>query len=301
MAVIGHVPTSLTFEDAALPSTQHLMGVPLPANLGKDHIVNRISDWQFVDNARMQEVVQAAVKGNFVNVPTLVSTKQLLRLNHSDLDYESSLASWREARLMPWFYSREVWHPQHGMLIYRNISQERFKLLAEASEKKAKLVKMLWDANNEGVQIGTDTQQPFCSPGLSLQQEMFLFSNDAGIPWNGVFDIVTRQAGNAWQGLQRQGMKIGVIEEGALADFLIFRRDPTVNPPQEDVGPLLSKMTLTELYGLEAVVSRGRLYRIGDLKSKVEEWRAHFDDYLFDKVSTLAARAVVAQTMKRNY
>lgn len=46
----GHVPTRLAYEDALVPDVQHFFGVPPPASLARDHVIDRAADWQEVDD-----------------------------------------------------------------------------------------------------------------------------------------------------------------------------------------------------------------------------------------------------------
>jgi hypothetical protein len=81
--------------------------------------------------------------------------------------------------------------------------------------------------------------------------------------------------------------ELGVIKEGAAADLLIFRRDPTLD--------------LDALNSLEAVVSQGRLYRIGDLREAIRRWQGHFDGVVFDRLSVTAAPVLLKFSVKRDY
>jgi len=73
MMMPGHVPYGLDYADGGVPEVQHYFGVPEPSNLKRDH-VNRSYDWSSVDEARLNEVVQATLRNGTVNLPTLVST-----------------------------------------------------------------------------------------------------------------------------------------------------------------------------------------------------------------------------------
>ena len=59
LRVPQHVPGPLTYEEASVPDTAHLMGIPLPKNRPADQIEavwDRIANWKLVDEARMKEV-----------------------------------------------------------------------------------------------------------------------------------------------------------------------------------------------------------------------------------------------------
>jgi len=70
--------------------------------------------------------------------------------------------------------------------------------------------------------------------------------------------------------------KLGTLEEGAPADLLIFRQDPTQD--------------LMALTSLEAVVSQGRLYPAGHLTGFVLEYARYVQGAVYDRLSMVAAR-----------
>src|SRR5262249_6287943 len=76
--------------------------------------------------------------------------------------------------------------------------------------------------------------------------------------------------------------KLGTVQEGAPADFLIFREDPTRD--------------LAALATLEAVVAQRRLYPKEMLDQALARWRAHFEGYMYDTVSMAIARSMVKRT-----
>ena len=54
LPAIGHVPFGLTFEEALVPNTQHLMGFERPQDIeAGDNILHRVMDWSAVDEARI--------------------------------------------------------------------------------------------------------------------------------------------------------------------------------------------------------------------------------------------------------
>ena len=126
-----------------------------------------------------------------------------------------------------------------------------------------------------GVQLylGTDVQQPFTVPGISLHQEMRLFAR-SGIPSEAIWKMATLDAGRS---LGLAGL--GNLISGAPADFLIFRRDPTGD--------------LANLDALEAVVTRGRLFTKAAIDAKIAEYRAHYDGLIFDTLSIQLAKAAL--------
>ena len=177
--------------------------------------------------------------------------------------YEKSKES-PEALLLPRLYRDVVWHPKTGVPSYRNMTAEEFERVRIAHAKKMKLVRKLYEAGTP-LYLGTDVGQPFTAPGISLHQEMRLFEQ-CGIPPEAIWKMATVQAGQSLGVAQ-----LGSIAQGAPADFLIFRKDPT-----KDLGVFDS---------LEAVVAQGRLYTKADIDAKLAEYRARYEGFIFDRLS----------------
>ena len=274
MSLIGHVPEALTYEQALLPDTQHLMGVAMPAGGATASTLVTQRGWDRVDDARLEQVVATAKQQGLANTPTLVLDHQLLTLEH----YEEAKAS-PAGQLMPRLFRDVVWNPQDGIAAYRNMTAADFDLVRAALEKKKKLVRLLYEAGAR-LHLGTDTQQPFVAPGLALQQEMRLFA-ESGIPAADIWRMATVDAGQSL-GVAPGLAQLGTIAPGAPADLLIFAKDPTAD--------------LTALDSLQAVVAQGRLYPKADIDAKVAEYRAHYSGFIFDQLSTMLGRAALRKT-----
>jgi imidazolonepropionase-like amidohydrolase len=121
---------------------------------------------------------------------------------------------------------------------------------------------------------GTDTPNPFVVPGASLQQELELLTR-AGLDIEGAWAAATWRAGEA---LRVQGL--GTLAEGAPADLLVFRQDPT-----RDLAALAS---------LETVVADGRVYSKAALDAAVQRHLAHADAWLPGSLSRLQAELVLS-------
>jgi hypothetical protein len=265
--MIGHVPEGLTYEQALIPDTQHLMGVTNPLAQTADHRLPLIQGWGAVDEARLQAIVDITKQSGIANTPTLVHEQQLLKLQAYGAARQSP-----EALMLPRLFRDVVWHPAIGIPGYRNIGPEEFERTRIAHEKKLRLTHMLYRA---GVQLylGTDVQQPFTVPGISLHQEMRLFAG-SGIPPEAIWTIATRDAGRS---LGPAGL--GNLVAGAPADLLIFRKDPTGD--------------LANLNTLEAVVTQGRLFTKAAIDAKIAEYRAHYEGLIFDTLSIQLAKAAL--------
>jgi imidazolonepropionase-like amidohydrolase len=275
LPVIGHVPTALAYERSGVPEVQHFLGVPEPGSLGRDHLLDRLSDWQDVDDARLDRIVDATLALRIVNTPTLVFTQQLLLYD----DYEAALRD-PTLRLMPRMYRDGIWHPVHGLPYYRGLSDDDLSRLRDALEKKKKLLRLLHRVGAQ-LQIGSDAPAPFVVPGASLQIEMQIF-HEAGMTAEEVWAIATWKAGKALG-----EPLLGSLQAGAPADLLVFREDPTRD--------------LAALGTLEAVVVQGHLYAKQTIDAKLEAYQRHFEGAIVDPVSVLAARMLVPRMVQRDY
>jgi len=249
MHVIGHVPDGLTIEQAGLPDTQHFFGVP---NTQHNGVIERNGDWRTVNTQRIQDVTDHIISEGMINTPTLVTLKQIQEYS----DYNSALAN-ENYHYIPQFYLETVWNPIEGLPVYRNLGRDVITRAKEALEKKQTLLKQLHE-QGATLNLGTDTQQPFVVPGFAMWQEMRLFE-EAGLTPEEVWAHATWKA-------QRQLAREsnGLLETGSEATFLIFSEDPT--------------LTLDALSSLKAVVLRGQLYDIADLKSAMKNLQTHYED-----------------------
>jgi len=250
MQVIGHVPEGFSIEQAWLPDTQHFFGVQTAHQHG---VVNRNGNWESVDDIRLDQVAKHIVQRGMINTPTLVTLRQLSEYEDYELSIKNELYKY-----IPSFYAKTVWHPQKGLPVYRDLDAEMLSRAADALSKKQKLLKKLHD-QGATLNVGTDTQQPFVIPGISMWQEMRLFEQ-AGISAEDVWAHATWKS----QG-QLPGKKEGRLADGSEATFLIFSKDPT--------------LTLKNLDSLKAVVLRGNLYEIEELKQVMTQLQSHYESW----------------------
>src|SRR5262245_33391808 len=273
LKIMGHVPAGLAYEDARIAEVQHFFGVPEPATLEHDTLVNRSCDWHKVDRRRMDRIVEATLKHGIANTPTIVTNHRMLCYR----DFEAARRHDDMKHVAP-FYLDVVWHPARGRLNNRIAGDYIERQVVPAIAKKQQLAKMLFDADAK-LYLGTDVAQPFVLPGLSLQEEMRLFAQ-AGIGAEQVWKLATRDAG------ERLGISgLGRIEQGAPADILLFRRDPT--------------STLDNLASLEAVIAAGKLYRMADLARAQQQSADYFNSPIIKPLARRGAEQVLARAFAR--
>ena len=150
MAMPGHVPYGLDYVAGDVPE--------VTSTLKGDHLIERSFDWSSVDEARLDEVVQATLQNGTINLPTLVSTSQFLYFR----DVAAARAT-PAAHLLPRLYRDVVWDPHDGIAIWRGVDR-RISLIEDSHRKKLELTPRLFEAGAP-LLIGTDAGQPFVPPG----------------------------------------------------------------------------------------------------------------------------------------
>ncbi len=249
LPIVAHVPDEVPIAEIGRVEVQHLMGLA--------------DDWRAIDPTHRAAYIRASKAQGLSHTPTLVTFVRSAQLARYD-----ALRTDPVARLLPDYYRDMLWNPKTNRFAFElspasgNGAQERVPAM------KA----MVADLHANGVRIlaGTDTMNPFVVPGASLQEELGHLV-DAGLSSEEAWLAATRWAGEA---LGVPGL--GTLREGAPADFLIFRRDPSLD--------------LAALATLEAVVAQGRLYPKPVLDRALDRQRAHFASPLYQRLSTLFAR-----------
>ena len=264
LPVAGHIPFAVPFEAAGLDDVQHLTGVPLHEDDPDASAAARLgawaASWRELDATRIDFIVQTSVEQQLVHTPTLFMWAQAAR----SLDYARLLDD-PAAQLLPRWYRAVFWRPLDAFL-------PAYASLGEALPQMKETVRRLHEA---GVRIhtGSDTPLSFVVPGASLHGELRLLV-EAGLTPEEAWVAATRWAGE-FLGVP----KLGTLQAGAPADFLLFREDPTQD--------------LAALSTLEAVVAQGRLYPKAMLDKAFERHRTHFSGWLYDRL-TMAMAAVLA-------
>jgi Amidohydrolase family len=275
MGVLGHVPYGLGHEEALLPDTQHLMGVAPPSSIRRDHIFDRVYDWDAVDQRRMDVVRRACIDHQLTMTPTLNSATGVL-----DLERYQEACREPTASSLPSFFAAVVWNPVKGLPIYRNLTKEDFDRCRRAVERKHEFLRQLHD-DGVTVVLGTDTQQPFVAPGIALHREFEAFDH-AGIPRRDSFRLATATAATAL-GLT----KVGTPAEGARAELIVSRTDPR-------------KSSWSIQRDLTATVARGTLVTAADLDRAIRTELARFENKFSEFTSRLLAQLNMHQ-LARNF
>jgi Amidohydrolase family len=275
MGVLGHVPYGLGHEEALLPDTQHLMGVAPPSSIRRDHIFDRVYDWDAVDQRRMDVVRRACIDHQLTMTPTLNSATGVL-----DLERYQEACCEPTAGSLPSFFAAVVWNPVKGLPIYRNLTKEDFDRCRRAVERKHEFVRQLHD-DGVTVVLGTDTQQPFVAPGIALHRELEAF-DQAGVPRRDSFRLATATAATVL-GLT----KVGTPAEGSRAELIVSRTDPrqTSWSVQRD---------------LTATIARGTLVTATDLDRAIRTELARFENKFSEFTSRLLAQLNMRQ-FARNF
>jgi hypothetical protein len=263
MGVMGHVPTALTCEDAAIPDTQHYFGVPPPASLRRDHVLERHIAWEAVDQKREDLVIRASVERGIAHTPTHTTLSSLLVMNQ-DRD-----ARFARAGDLPGFYPSIIWDGTHGLPPYRGLSQSDFDRIRRALDAKLRLTKRLAEAG-ASLRLGTDIQQPFTVPGAALLEEMSLF-RQAGISGADVWRRATREAAKVL-GLA----DCGFVDRGARADFIVTTHDARSRIERRDIVAVAAKGALTMASDLDAEIAREKSRFDGVVADHVSRWLARF-------------------------
>jgi len=261
LLVVGHIPLAVPFEAAHIGDIQHLTGVPSHANRPNTSRLAQFAAWaaawRDLDEARIDFIVQTSLEQGLFHTPTLVVWAQMGRLR----DYPT-LRDAPTAQLLPRWYREVFWRPQEAFL-------PALDDIGAAVPKMKTVVRRLYKAGVR-IHVGSDTPNPFVVPGVGLHEELHHLV-DAGLTPEEVWVAATRWAG------ETLGMsKLGTVQEGAPADFLFFREDPTRD--------------LRALSTLEAVVAQGRLYPKAVLDAALARHRAHFNGWLYDRLSIAYAR-----------
>ena len=77
--------------------------------------------------------------------------------------------------------------------------------------------------------------------------------------------------------------KLGVIDVGAPADFLLYKSNPLITPANDD-----------GCWRPAATVVSGRLFTAEDMENSIKRWRKFFSSTVWDYASHFIARRTLA-------
>lgn len=165
-----------------------------------------------LSNARCQELVAAIAKRRVAVDPTLVVFRNMIYLNDLPVVQDHPDLKLAPARM------RKYWEA------FRKKSNLQPATLDSRQREVKKYQELTGILFRAGVPIlaGTDTPEPFVTPGFSLHQELELLV-ESGLPPSAALQAAT--VNNAR--IVRQGEKLGRIEPGMAADLVILDADPT--------------------------------------------------------------------------
>jgi amidohydrolase family protein len=273
LPLLGHVPVTVRFEDAHLDDVQHLTGVAVvpgavPSADPAAAIMANLRAFEIIDDARISFVVRTSVQQNLVHTPTMVVIDQLARLGS---EYPA-MSQDPEVQMLPRYYPDLLWNPRSPF----SVDPRRSAPMPDFAKVRANVRKVVRALHEAGItlHVGTDTSNPFVVPGASLQTELRNFVGSGFTPEQ-AWAAATRENGAS---LAEPGL--GTIAEGAPADLLVFREDPTRD--------------LAALSTLEAVVADGRFYSTATLDHAIARYRDKFHGLLYDRISALIFRYLMA-------
>jgi hypothetical protein len=267
LPIVAHVPHAVSLTEAGyIADVAHFTGVPIPADpalRGRDDYVN--ADFANVSDARIEEVVAAALRLGTIHTPAIVNEEARRTLADEDrFPPDPQIA------ILPRFWPviwRSLWiAPNRGE---KQQSYEGFL------ERERALLRALFRARAP-VFAGTDTLMPFVAPGAALRTELRDFAA-LGLTPEQALATATTAPGRFWN-----GERFGAIEAGLPADIVLYREDPT--------------RSLAALDAIDTVIAAGRVYPKQTLDAWVERHRAHFHGWLYDTVM-----GAVAETLAGRY
>ena len=241
---------------------QHLTGVGAMPLAGHDAdsahtIAGIVQALAALDETQIARAIHVSVEQRLAHTPTIVVLDNLSRLDQYD-----TLRQEPGPHMLPRYYRELLWNPAALPL-------SRWPDGATVRAHVRSVVRGLHEAGGT-LHVGSDTLNPFVVPGASLHTELHDFV-ESGFTPEEAWAAATRENGAA---LPTPGL--GTVAEGAPADLLVFRDDPT--------------RALTALATLEAVVADGRYYSKDALDAAFRRYRDHFDGFIAARVSMLLFR-----------
>jgi hypothetical protein len=270
LRLVGHIPSSVSFEQAGIWDVQHLDGLaPYPA--AGESALDYQRRWIDLTPGQIAQYVESSVRQGLVHTPTLVSAAAMAEWNSLEPEPDSAVF------LLPRQFRQGSWD-RRLMPVFRHFTDETLQLARHALERSLEVVRRLHEAGVR-LHLGTDTAgMPGLVPGACLQRELGWMVK-AGLSLEEAWIAGTRSAGESL-GVDR----LGRICTGAPADLLLFAQDPTRD--------------LWALATLQAVVAQGRLYTRHELMDALVRHRQRFEQPLYDHLSTAFIRWMMRWMMR---
>jgi imidazolonepropionase-like amidohydrolase len=216
--------TAVEAAEAGVTSIEHLSGVPESASDDRARLLSAHEDflggwtafeleWPRVPFERLDAVARQLVARGVVIVPTLALHEAFSRLADADLMRDPALAD------VPPAVVRESWDPADimGRARWTRETLARFKQTLPVLQRFVGLYAKLGGK----IAAGTDTPQQFVVPGASLHRELELYVA-SGLSPAAALSTATQGAA-ALLGIRD---RVGVIDAGMAADFLLLDGDP---------------------------------------------------------------------------
>jgi imidazolonepropionase-like amidohydrolase len=255
LPIVAHVPHSVSITEAGyIADVAHFTGVPVPADpvqRGLDDYVN--ADFANLSDARIEEVVAAALRLGTIHTPALVN-EEARRTLADEVRWPPD----PQIAVLPDFW-RTVWR---GIWVAPNRGTKEQSYEAFLGRERA-LLRALFRAGAP-VYAGTDTLMPFVAPGAALKEEVRNFA-ELGLTPEQALATATTAPGRFWK-----DRRYGRIEAGLPADLVLYRADPT--------------RSLDALDAIDTVIADGRVYPKARLDAWVERYRRHFHGWLYRSV-----------------
>lgn len=193
-----------------------------------------------LDDAALLRLAREVRDAGTIMVPTLFAWEVYLR--HLDLE---TLDTMDELAYVP-PEILETWRRRHPLSLAARAEAVARSWLGDEDldiviQNRRRLLQAMDRAGVE-IMLGSDTMQPFVVPGFSILREMRAMVA-AGLSSRRALEAATAAVGRYLGDHARLG-RLGVIAEGARADMVLFRGDPTID--------------LSVLDEPEGVVLRGR-------------------------------------------
>jgi hypothetical protein len=223
LQVWAHIPFSLSYDDMlalGVDSIEHLYFTQYTLldarpDAALPLMVQVLSGWDRVAEARMSDLAARTVEAGLWNVPTLTITTQ--RLEHA-VNVEAFFRR-PETKYLPQAVIR-AWRAQGIMAGGVPIGADVIDLMRQGRRGRERWVKALHDAG-AGLVVGTDAPLFFVVPGYSFHEELDNLSR-AGIPNDALLRMATVESARF---LEEEG-EFGVIAAGARADLILVEGDP---------------------------------------------------------------------------